>query len=172
VKIITAGLIIFVLVTSSIVLTPSTALQASSKGLKLYLTVDTNMYDQDITIFTNQYGYEIYNHDGYMYTGANEYSLNYPRHLVEDGPLEICVQASQGAKYAYCGDGYNSDAKQPEHVFVDVFVEEAPREISTDSQSQSQSQSNNQEQSNAQSQSNDQTVVIYNCPADSKCVIE
>ena len=56
----TVGLLISVLAISSILLTSSISLQASSKGLKLFLTVDTNMYDQDITIFTNQYGYKIY----------------------------------------------------------------------------------------------------------------
>jgi hypothetical protein len=45
-KIFTVELIIIsLLVMSSMVLTPLTALQASSKGLKLYLTVDTNLND-------------------------------------------------------------------------------------------------------------------------------
>ena len=41
----TEMIIISALVVSSLLLTPSTALQASSKGLKLYLTVDTNLND-------------------------------------------------------------------------------------------------------------------------------
>jgi hypothetical protein len=36
-------------------LTPTTALQASSKGLKLYLTADSNQGSQDGTIQTSQY---------------------------------------------------------------------------------------------------------------------
>jgi hypothetical protein len=40
-------IVVFTLVLSSIVLTPTTALQASSKGLKLYLTVDTNQGSQE-----------------------------------------------------------------------------------------------------------------------------
>ena len=45
-KIFTVGLIIIsALAISNIVLPPSTALQASSKGLKLYLIVDTNRND-------------------------------------------------------------------------------------------------------------------------------
>ena len=39
---------------SSITLPPSTALQASSKGLKLYLAIDTNLND-DVKIITHQY---------------------------------------------------------------------------------------------------------------------
>ena len=60
-KIFTVGLIIIsALVMSSIALTPpSTALLASSKGLKLYLTVDTNLNDDD-RINTYQYGESLY----------------------------------------------------------------------------------------------------------------
>jgi hypothetical protein len=53
-KIFTVGIIIVsTLVLSSIASTPTTALQASSKGLKLYLTVDTNLND-DVIINTYQ----------------------------------------------------------------------------------------------------------------------
>ena len=38
---------------SSTVLSPSTTLQASSKGLKLYLTVDTNLNDDVRIIHIN-----------------------------------------------------------------------------------------------------------------------
>jgi hypothetical protein len=58
------------------------------------LSYRPNMYDQDITIYTNQYGYEIYRHSGFLYTGINEYTLNYPTHLVEGGPFEICIPIS------------------------------------------------------------------------------
>ena len=59
-KIFRVGLIIIsALVMSSMLLTPSTALQASSKGLKLYLTVDTNLNDDD-RINTYQYGESLY----------------------------------------------------------------------------------------------------------------
>ena len=57
-KLFTVGLIIVsALVISIIALTPLTALKASSKGLKLYLTVDTNLND-DVRINTYQYGIE------------------------------------------------------------------------------------------------------------------
>jgi hypothetical protein len=59
-KIFTVGLIIIsALVISSIALTSSTALHASSKGLKLYLTVDTNLND-DVRINTYQHGECLY----------------------------------------------------------------------------------------------------------------
>ena len=45
--------------------------------------------------------------------------------------------------------GYNSEAKQPEHVFINLFVEEnrnSPN-VDVDNQVQSQSQDNEQSQS-------------------------
>ena len=55
-KILTVELIIIsLMVMSSMVLTPSTALQASSKGLKLYLAIEANL-NGDVRINTYQYG--------------------------------------------------------------------------------------------------------------------
>jgi hypothetical protein len=56
INIISAGLIIIVLFVSSIVILPFSALLATSKGLRLYLTVDTDLRAQDIRIDTEQYG--------------------------------------------------------------------------------------------------------------------
>jgi hypothetical protein len=68
----TVGLmIIFALATNSMVLFPPTALQVSSKGLNLHLIIDTNLESQDTTIITQQYGNEIYTHDGFLHTGRN-----------------------------------------------------------------------------------------------------
>ena len=53
------------------VLFPPTALQVSSKGLNLHLIIDTNLESQDTTIITQQYGNEIYTHDGFLHTGRN-----------------------------------------------------------------------------------------------------
>ena len=65
-KIFTIGLIIIsALAVVSMILTPSTALQASNKGLKLYLTIDTNLND-DVIINTYQYGDGVYTHDGFV----------------------------------------------------------------------------------------------------------
>ena len=52
-------IVVFTLILSSIALTPTTPLQASSKGLKLYLTVDTNLND-DVRINTYQHGESLY----------------------------------------------------------------------------------------------------------------
>jgi hypothetical protein len=77
-KIFTIGLILIsALVMASIALTPLTVLQASSKGLKLYLTIDTNLND-DVIINTYQYGDRVYTHDGFVNRGKNEITLQYP----------------------------------------------------------------------------------------------
>ncbi|MFZ0264134.1 MAG: hypothetical protein WAL42_03540 [Nitrososphaeraceae archaeon] len=71
-KIFTVGLIIIsVLVVTSMILTLSTVVQASSKGLKLYLIVDTNLND-DVRINTYQHGDRVFTHDAVIHSGSNE----------------------------------------------------------------------------------------------------
>ena len=52
---------------------------------------------------------------------------------------------------------YNLEAKQPEHVFINLF-------------SRDEGIDQNQGQAQSQSQSQDQTVTV--CPANARCVIE
>ena len=129
-------------------------MQASSKGLKLYLTVNTNLPNQDIGIDTYQYGNRIYSHSGFINTGTNEITLNYPRDLVDNGPFRICIGTWNDGQA--CGDGYNSEEKKPEGVYVSLYVFAPPPEDTDQSQSQSQDQQ--------------QTVIV--CPANARCVIE
>jgi hypothetical protein len=165
-KILTIGLIIIsTLVMSSITLPPLTALQASSKGLKLYLTVDTNLND-DVIINTYQHGNMVFTHYAVIHSGSNEVTLQYPSGLIDTGEFRVCIRSINYDESA-CNTGYNSEAKQPEHVFINLFLEgnrNLPNVDVDDSQAQSQSQD--------QSQNNKQTTTIINCPPDSRCVIE
>ena len=165
-KIFTVELIIIsLIVMSSMVLTPSTPLQASSKGLKLYLTVNTNLND-GVRINTYQHGDSVFIHDAVIYSGSNEVTLQYPSGLIDTGEFRVCIRSINYDESA-CNTGYNSEAKQPEHVFINLFLEgnrNLPNVDVDDSQAQSQSQS--------QSQNNKQTTTIINCPPDSRCVIE
>lgn len=166
-KIFVVGMIVVsALVITSIVLSPSTALHASSKGLKLYLTVDTNLND-DVRINTYQYGDRVFTHDTVIHSGSNEVTLQYP------GEFRICVR-SNNYDESTCDTGYNSEAKQPEHVFINLFVEENRISPNVDVDSQAQSQNQDNEQSRSQSQNNNQvqTTTIINCTPDSRCVIE
>ena len=93
-KIFRVGLIIIsVLVMSSMVLTPSTALLASSKGLKLYLTVATNLND-DVRINTYQYGDRVFTHDAVIHSGSNKVTIQYPSGLIDMGEFRICVRSN------------------------------------------------------------------------------
>ena len=104
---------------------------------------------------------------------ANEVTLQYPSGLIDTGEFRICVRANSYDESA-CGTGYNSEAKQPEHVFINLFIKENrnPSNVSDDSQAQSQSQHNEQSQSQSQNNNQEQTTTIINCPPDSRCVIE
>jgi hypothetical protein len=66
-------IVVSILVLSSIAVTPTTALQAS-KGLKLYLTVGTNLND-DVRINTYQYEDRVFTHDAVIHSGSNEVTL-------------------------------------------------------------------------------------------------
>jgi hypothetical protein len=90
-----------------------------AKGLKLYLTIDTNLANQPIRIDTNQYGQTVYSHSGSMNPGRNEITLQYPNHLVDNGPFEICVGTWNNGQS--CGNGNNGEEKKPESVFVSLY---------------------------------------------------
>ena len=66
-----------------------------------------------------------------------------------------------------------TEAKQPEHVFINLFVEEnrnSPNADVDDSQAQSQSQSNDNTNTNTNANSQSQTTII--CPEARDCVIQ
>jgi hypothetical protein len=166
-------LIISALVVSTMLITPPTTLLASGKGLKIYLIVDTNLND-DAKINTYQYGDRVFTHDALLHSGSNEVTLQYPSGLIDTGEFRICVRA-MNYDGSTCDTGYNSEAKHPEHVFINLIVEEnrnSPNADADDSQAQSQNQDNEQSQSQSQNNNQDQTTTIINCPPDSRCVIE
>src|SRR5919106_4934670 len=136
-KILTIGLIIIsTLVTSSITLPPSTVLQASSKGLKLYLAIETNLND-DVRINTYQYGDRVHTHNAVIHSGSNEVTLQYPSGLIDTGEFRVCISAIDFDKSA-CGNAYNSEAKQPEHVYINLFADDIGNTPNVNSQAQSQ----------------------------------
>ena len=58
-----------------------------------------------------------------IHSGSNEVTLQYPSGLIDTGEFCICV-TSNNYDESVCDNGYNSEAKQPEHVFIHLFVEE------------------------------------------------
>ena len=126
----------------------------------------------DVRINTYQHGYRVFTHDAVIHSGSNEVTLQYPSGLIDTGEFRICVRANNYDESA-CDTGYNSEAKQPEHVFINLFVEEnrkSPNAEVDDSQARSRSQDN--EQSQSQNNNQEQTTTIISCPPDSRCVIE
>ena len=91
--------------------------------------------------------------------------------LIDTGEFRICVRSNNYNESA-CATGYNSEAKQPEHVFINLFTEESRNSPNINDDNQAQSQNQGNEQSQSQSQNNKQTTTIINCPPNSRCVIE
>ena len=150
-------IVVFTLGLSSIALTPTTALQASSKGLKLYLTVDTNLND-DVRITTYQHGDRVFTHDAVIHSGSNEVTLQYPSGLIDTGEFRICVRSNNYDESA-CDTGYNSEAKQPEHVFINLFVEENRNSPDVDAKRRARIRIMNR--ARARAKTNEQTTTIH-----------
>jgi len=159
-KIYVVGIIVvFTLVLSSIALTPTIALQASSKGLKLYLTVDSNQGSQDGTIQTSQYGRVVDTRLQYITQGNYQYELRYQEGQVDNGDFQICVTLNNGV--INCNTTYNGPEKKPVYVHVNLHGETNSNEGQSQSQSQSSNNENNNNNENSLSQS--QATTIYIC---------
>ena len=94
----------------------------------------------DVRINTYQHGYRVFTHDAVIHSGSNEVTLQYPSSLIDTGEFRICVRSNYYDESA-CDTGYNSEAKQPEHVVINLFVEENRNSPNIDVDSQAQSQS-------------------------------
>lgn len=103
----------------------------------------------------------VHTHDAVIHSGSNEVTLQYPSGLIHTGEFIICVRANNYDVSTWDIE-YNSEAKQPEHVFISLFTEEnrnSPN-VDADSQAQSQSQDNKQSQSQSQNNNQEQTTMI------------
>ena len=130
---------------------------ATSKGLKVDLTVETNLQSQPARIETYQFGSIIGVNSDYINTGTTNIRLQYPSGLIENGEsFQIRVIAQTDNLYAD-GNGYNSEAKKPEHVSVSLFGN------SQQHVGDSQAQSSSNENTNTNSLSQSQATTIYIC---------
>jgi hypothetical protein len=119
------------------------------KGLKVYLTVNSDLSSQSANIVTWQGASEKYSHNDFINTGSTQLTLEYPDGLINTGEFRLCVTAGS---YSNCSLGYNSEEKKPEYITVDLY---APRSIVPQTHEQ-------QGQSQSQSQSSDNTIIICN----------
>lgn len=130
------------------------------KGLKVYLTVDSNQAGQDASIGTYQYGDRVSEEIYYINNGITEITLQYRDGAIENGDFQICV-AIHGLQR--CATGHDSEAKKPEYVRVNLQTGD-PTPIPTDNgNAQSQSQSSNNENNNNNALSQSQETTIYIC---------
>ena len=150
-----------ILVVVSLVTVPLTTnvFGSGAKGLKVYLTVNTNLAGQPVEIYTSQFGENVEIHDSYMDNGYTEFELLYDRGMVVNGEFKICVYAVN-ADIEECTYGYDSEAKKPEYVSVDLFGSIIPQPVQQQDQAQSQSQSSSNENNNANSNTQSQTIII------------
>ena len=105
---------------------------------------------------TYQHRDRVFAHEVVIHLGSNEVMLQYLSGLIDTCEFRFCVRANNYDE-SVCDTGYNPEAKQPEHVFINLFVEENRNSPSGDDQAQSQSQDNEQSQSQSQSQDNEQS---------------
>lgn len=114
----------------------------SKKGLKVYLTVNSNLAGQTVEIDTFQFDKWVQTHDSYVDNGYTEFELNYPNDVVVNGEFEVCVYAVS-ADIESCGFGYDSPAKEPVYMSIELLGSNMLESQPVDQQAQSQSQSSN-----------------------------
>ena len=122
---------------------------AYAKGLKVYLSVNSNQFLGETNINTFQFGGQIYTHSGFINQGSTQLTLQYPDDLVQQGNFRICIQG-------YCGEGYNSPEKKPESVFISIGGSSSNNGNNYNDNSVQQSPS----QSQSQSLNNDNTIIF------------
>ncbi len=152
--------ILFVILAVSLVTVPlaTDVFGSGGKGLKAFLTVNTNLAGQPVEIYTSQFGENVEIHDSYMDNGYTEFELLYDRGMVINGEFKICVYAVN-ADIEECTYGYDSEEKRPEYVAVDLFGSNMPPSQPVQ-QDQAQSQSSSNENNNANSNTQSQTIII------------
>ena len=52
--------------------------EVQAKGLKVYLTVDTNLPSQNLRMETYQFRNVVYSHEGFMNNVITDFTLQYP----------------------------------------------------------------------------------------------
>ena len=92
---------------------------ATSKGLKVDLEVASDYGPQNAEVDTFQDGRFISTHDQFIDQGSWVYGLQYEKGDINNGQFEVCVFLTSD-QIEGCGNGYNSEEKKPENVFVDL----------------------------------------------------
>jgi hypothetical protein len=134
-------------------------LSSEGKGLKVFLTVDSNHAPQQGLITTYQYGQHVDSRYQFIEQGRYEYTLNYQKGQIDNGQFKICVAITDGV-YG-CADSYNGIEKDP--VYVALTIQGSVNGDSSEPQGQSQAQSSNNENENSNALSQSQETTIWIC---------
>jgi hypothetical protein len=138
-----------------------------AKGLKVYLTVDSNQRSQQGTIQTSQYGRVVDTRFDWIPQGTTQLTLNYQESQIDNGEFQICISLEDIV--SGCGNGYDSEEKKPEHVTVSMHSSHVLLgELNGNSQSQSQNSNNENNNNNALSQSQETKIII--CTTEKGCI--
>ena len=149
---------------AALVLAPTllaTEVQAGGKGLRVFLTINTNLVSQPVEIDTYQFDQFLVTHQSYMDNGETQIEINYEPGEVVNGEFKLCAYAME-ADMERCVWGYDSEAKEPVYFNVDFYGSYSQPVENNRGNSQSQSSANNNENNNAQSQSQETTIIICN----------
>ena len=130
------------------------------KGLRVFLTTNTNLAGQEVEIITNQFGERVQTHNGYMNNGQTEFELKYDKGTIVNGEFKVCVHATL-ADIEECKYGYDSREKKQEYISINIYETNLPQPQPEEQQAQAQSQSSNNNNENSLSQS--QATTIYIC---------
>lgn len=165
------GFIIAMLIGAAAAAIISQEAYASSKGLKVFLTIENSQPSQNGRVAIFQDGSLMTSNEYFINSGRSELTLQYPSGWIDTGSFEICIRLSDGAEG--CGDGYNSPEKKPEYVTVYIGQLDTSGLIDIpnqgNDQSQSQSQGSSNENNNALSQSQETKIYICN---DKGCTVQ
>ena len=152
-------LLIVAAIAISLVVTPNVF--ATGKGLKVYLTIDSNQPAQNGGVGTYQYGESVTKvSTHFINQGTTEITLNYHKGTVENGNFEICV-AVVGAQG--CGTGYDGPEKEPVYVHVNIEGQQQANAPTAQAQSQASNNENNNNNENTNALSQSQSTTIYVC---------
>ncbi len=154
------GLIAFILVGYGCSIYVISANASGGKGLKVYLTVNSNQGGQDSTIRTYQYGDVQDSRLQYINEGSYQYELKYQKQQIDRGEFMICVELIN--EMQGCANGYNGVEKSPVYVALSIQGEQ-PEQQSDNGQSQAQSSSNSNENNNNNALSQSQETTIWIC---------
>lgn len=131
--------------------------ESGGKGLRVIVTINTNLASQPVYLDAYQYGQFVAGYDSYIDTGSSETELAFENGEIDNGEFEICATVIDVIQQ--CAYGYSGEEKEPEYMTIDMYSNNTPQPVQGNQQQQAQSQS----QSSNNENNNKQETTIYIC---------